>query len=106
MTRAGIKLIKQGEEDLYFFCRCDGYPTGILIDVIHLPDKDFYPSLVDELRNRFDEICDFPGDIDYGYIIDWDEQMIETYDAKWDIPSRKGLLRRDLLFANALEIED
>lgn len=106
MTRAAIKLIKKGEEDLYFYSHADGYPTGILVEIIHLPDKDFYPSFVDELRKRFDEIYSFPGDIDYGYVIDWDEQIIETYDAKWDIPSKRGLIRKDMLYTDVLEIED
>lgn len=106
MTSAGIKLIKKGEEDLYFYSHYDGYPTGVLVEIIHLSDKDFYPSFVDELRNRFEEINGLPGDIDFVYVIDWDEQIIETYDAKWDIPSKRGLLRKDMLYIDVLEIED
>ena len=106
MTRAGIKLIKKGEEDLYFYSHCDGYPTGVLVDIIHLPDKDFYPSFVEELKNKYKEINCFPGDIDYAYIIDWDEQIIETYNACFDIPCKSGLLRKDMLYTDVIEIED
>lgn len=106
MTRAGIKLIKDREEDLYFYTHCDGYPTAILVDIIHMKNKDSYDDFVHELSCKYEDVGKFPSDIKYGYIIDWDNKMIETYSGDRDIPCRAGLLRKDPLYTDVLEIED
>lgn len=106
MTRAIIKLSKNREEDLYFYSHCNGNPTNMLVDIIHMQSKDFYPDFVEELGRKFDEIYGLPGDIDFAYLIDWDDQMIETYDARFIVPSKNGLLRKDRLYTDVIEIED
>lgn len=100
MTRAGIKIKKQGEEDLYFYSHCNGYPTCLLVDIIHMKDKDNYDKVVQNMRNNYEEIYNYPGDIEYSYVIDFDENKVYTYSDR-----ECHLLRIDLLDTDVIEIE-
>ena len=100
MTRASIRIIKNGEEDLYFYSHCDGYPTGLLVDLIHMKNKDNYNNFIETMRKNYEEIYRHPGDIDFSYVIDFDKEKIFTYTDR-----EAHLVRIDLLDTNVIEIE-
>lgn len=108
MTRGTIKLIKSGEDDVYFYSHCDGYPAGLLNDIIQIDkeDKVEYWRLWSMLTNQYEEIHSIPGDVDFVYVINMDTRNIYTYDARWEVPSSVGLLRIDSLDTDKLDITD
>lgn len=100
MTRAAIKIKKLGEEDLYFYTHTDGYPTCVLVNLIHMRNKNNYDKFVSDMRILYDEIYGYPSDINYSYVIDFNDDKIFTH-AK----DQRELLRIDLFDTDVIEIE-
>lgn len=107
MTRATVIIRKSGEEDLYLFTPCDGYPHGTLVDIIHMYNKDDFKLFKQGfiINNHFNIVNAVTGDSDFVYLIDYDDRKVYTYDTRWTVFSKTGLLRIDLLMENNIEIE-
>lgn len=96
MTRAVIKLIKEGEDDKYFYSHYDGYPSYMVGEIIkNVRYKESYDDVVNILSHRFTEIGSIPGDVDYIYVLNLDNRIINSHDSRWGITHHAGLLRMD-----------
>lgn len=99
MTRASIKLIQESSEPLFFYSHCDGYPSGMLPDILNIGAKygnGSFETMSKTLGRIYEEISSITGDSDFIYVIDMDKREIRTYDARWG-EKHAGLLRVDSL---------
>lgn len=100
-TRACIRLKKKEFEDCYYYQHFDGYPTGLLVDIIHdLKNINTYEDVKNYLENTYRETNRYPSDIDFSYVIDIDEGKIYTYHNK-----ETHLLRIDPIDVGEIELE-
>lgn len=85
-TRAHVIIKKKGEDDVYVYHHCDGYPDGVGEDlkrfIIEEGGAD-RPKGFAKLLNDWDDsfrIDDgLHGDEEYIYVIDLDEKIIKGY---------------------------
>lgn len=99
MTRGVIKVEKWGEDDRYFYSHCDGYPQGLLVDLIKIDNKKDYNQLINKLESKYDEVDGIPGDVDFTYVIDFTKGGIYSYTGR-----KEHLIRIDSLTLTSIEI--
>lgn len=100
MTRAVIQVSKWGEDDRFFYSHCDGYPQGLLVDLMKIDNKEDYNMLIHELKKSYEEVDGIPGDVDFTYVVDYTKRKVYSYtDRKYH------LIRVDSLSLTSIEID-
>ena len=91
-TRATIKIVKKGKDDVWMYHHCDGYPDGVgseLLDFLsHIGDENWNQKYISKTLNDEDSSYEFTsgqhGDEDYAYLIDCDDHTLKCYSVGWD----------------------
>lgn len=85
-TRAHVIIKKKGEEDVYAYHHCDGYPDGVGEDLKRFIIDEgtaAKPKLTAKLLNEWDDSFEIDdgihGDEEYIYVIDLDEKTVKGY---------------------------
>lgn len=91
-TRANIR-IKTEENEFTLFTMFDGYPSGLLVDLLNY-SRGTRDQFLKKLKDNYKEI-NWAGDVDYNYLIDFNTKKIYTFDARFNFKTLSGLLRID-----------
>lgn len=94
-TRATIKVISKGENPVWIYHHCDGYPEGvgeelkeILKNISKYVDMYDIANKIIQHQDRFGYQYELTpcqhGDEEYGYLIDTDNRILKCYSIGWD----------------------
>lgn len=108
-TRAHIK-VTEGQESVYIYHHCDGYPDGVGIDVENCLESIgfFDKSQTQDLGTVVSNICEIDdgyrvdegihGDEEYLYVVDINERLLNVYFIPdFDMPEDEIIQEKNLV---------
>lgn len=111
-TRAHIE-VRQGKKKNYIYHHCDGYPSGVGMELKdelekkHFFDKDKQfgirktTNMICNIDSQYRVDSGFHGDEDYYYVVDCDNRTLTCYDVPSDFEDFGELFREE----NIVEIK-
>ena len=86
-TRATIKIVKKGKDDLWMYHHSDGYPDGVGCELLeflsNIGDENWNQNYISNRINNENSSYEFTsgqhGDEEYAYLIDCDAHTLKCY---------------------------